>query len=232
VSLVTTTPSWTVYSGSTYAFFGSTATSSQAYVYRVNMSAGNVNASYSGVTSNVNESAELVNNRVYAVTDGGTLHVLDASNFGSGAFTNLTGFPYQSAAVKAIKASPWVDYKTNYAYFGDDGGNLYVVTDAGSNLAGYPFSISGSIKLSSSPMYRSGSGVIAVGANDGYLYFVDRHNASNVPQIFRRYFLTSSGTVSSVSYDSNISSYIVATSDGKLMFVSAADVTDPTVATE
>jgi hypothetical protein len=232
VSLVTTTPSWSIYSGSTYLFVGSTATSNQAYVYRVNMSAGIVNANFSGVASNVNDSATLVNNRAYAVTDGGTLHVLDASNFGTGAFKNLTGFPYQSTAAQAIKAAPWVDYKTNYAYFGDDGGNLYVVTDTGANLSGYPLSISASIKMSSSPMYRPGTGVIAAGANDGYLYFVDRQNASNVPQVFKRYFLTSSGTVSSVSYDSNISSYLVASSDGKLVYISAADVVDPTPSTE
>lgn len=160
------------------------------------------------------------------------MHVLDASNFGPGAFKNLTGFPYQSAAASAIKAAPWVDYRTSYAYFGDDGGNLYVVTNAGADLTGYPFSISAPIKMSSSPMYRPSTGVIVAGANDGYLYFVDRHNASNVPRVFKRYFITSSGTVSTVSYDSNISSYLVASSDGKLAYISAADVSDPTPGTE
>jgi len=109
------------------------------------------------------------------------MHVLDASNFGTGAFKNLTGFPYQCAA-SAIKAAPWVDYRTSYAYFGDDGGNLYVVTNTGADLTGYPFSISAAIKMSSSPMYRPSTGVIVAGANDGYLYFFDCHNASNVPR--------------------------------------------------
>jgi len=175
----------------------------------------------------------LSRNRAYAVTDGGKLYVLDASNFGVGGFTNLTGSPYVAAAAKAIKSAPWVDYTTGNAYFGDDGGNLYAVTSGGANLnSGYPFVVSASIKLSSSPIYRKGGGVIAVGANDGYVYFVDRNNGSNTPSIFKRFFVTSAGTVSSVSYDSNISQYLVSSSDGKLVFINGADVTDPTPATQ
>ncbi|HEY2731373.1 MAG TPA: hypothetical protein VGK52_15625 [Polyangia bacterium] len=233
VSAVTTTPAWSIYSGTTYVFLGSTATSNQAFVYRIDMSAGVVDASFNGPTSNVNDSVVLSGNRAYAVTDGGKLYVLDASNFGVGGFTNLTGSPYVAAAAKAIKSAPWVDYTTGNAYFGDDGGNLYAVTSAGANLnSGYPFVVSASIKLSSSPMYRKGGGVIAVGANDGYVYFVDRNKGSNTPSIFRRFFVTSAGTVSSVSYDSNISEYLVSSSDGKLAFINGADVIDPTPATE
>jgi hypothetical protein len=231
-SAIAAVPSWAVYGGSTYVFLGSTATSGQAYIYRVNMTAGSVNASFSGVTSTINGSVRLLTNRAYAVTDGGTMHVLDAANLNSGGFVNLPGFPYQTAAASPIKAAPYVDSRTNYAYLGDVGGNLYVVTDTGGNLAGYPFSISGSIQLSSSPLYLEGSGVIAIGANDGYIYFIDRHNSSNVPTIFKRYFLTSAGTVSSVAYDYNTSEYMVSSSDGKLEFIKGADVTDPTSGVE
>ena len=232
VSVVTACPSSTVYSGSTYAFLGSTATSSQAYVYRVNMTAGAIDASFSGVTTNINDSVRLINNRAYAVTDGGTMHVLNASSFTTGGFTNVTGFPYQSTAAQPIKAAPYVDYQTNNAYFGDTGGNLYVVTSTGGNLTGYPFSISASIQLASSPVYLPGGGVIVVGANDGYVYFIDRHNTSNVPAIFKRYFVTAAGTVSTVAYDYQTSRYMVSTSDGKLAFINASDVPDPTSGTE
>ena len=185
VSAVTTTPAWSIYSGTTYVFLGSTATSNQAYIYRIDMSAGVVDASFNGPTSNVNDSVVLSRNRAYAVTDGGKLYVLDASNFGVGGFTNLAGSPYVAAAAKAIKSAPWVDYTTGNAYFGDDGGNLYAVTSAGANLnSGYPFVVSASIKLSSSPMYRRGGGVIAVGGNDGYVYFVDRNNMPSDTVVF------------------------------------------------
>jgi hypothetical protein len=226
VSLITTTPSFHSYGGSLYAFVGSTATSNQAYVYRVNVTSGNVNSSFSGVTANVNDSSALVGDRVYAVTDGGTLHVLDAANFDPGGFTNLSGFPYQTAAAKAIARAPWVDYYSGTAYFGDDGGALYAVTSSGANLSGFPFSLSGSIKITSSPLYLRG--VIAVGANDGSLYFIDRQNGSNTPNLFKRFFVTSGGSVSTVAYNSNTQSYMVSSSDGKLVFVNGADVTDPT----
>jgi hypothetical protein len=232
VGAVTATPSWAIYSGSTYVFLGSVATSSQAYVYRINMTSGTVNASFSGISTSVNASVRLINNRAYAVTDGGNMQVLDASNFNVGGFTNLTGFPYQSTAAQPIGAAPYVDSSTNYAYFGDKGGTVYAVTGAGANVVGYPFSISSAVQLSSSPIYLAGGGVIAIGANDGYIYFIDRHNASNVPTVFRRYFVTASGTVSTVAYDGTTSEYMVSSSDGKLMFVKAADVADPTASVE
>jgi hypothetical protein len=227
-SAVTAAPSWTVSGGSTFAFLGSTAVTGQAYIYRVNMSSGSPpDASFSGVTATVNDSVRFVNAHAYAVTDGGTLHVIDALNFGVGAFKNITSFPYQTTAASPIKFSPFVDYNTGYAYFGDDSGKLYVVTNAGALLnGGYPFSLGASIKVTSSPVYLVGGGVIAVGANDGYLYFVNR-NGSGTPAIFKRYFVSSAASVSSVSYDYNISAYMVSSSDGKLMFIDGADVPDP-----
>jgi hypothetical protein len=229
-SAITATPSWATSSGSTHVFLGTTATAGQAYIYRVNMSSGVVDATFSsGVTATVNDSVRFEsNNHAYAVTDGGTMHVLDALNFGTGAFKDVTHFPYQTTAASAIKFAPYVDYKTSYAYFGDDAGKLYIVTDVGALLnAGYPFSL-GAIKVTSSPVYLPGGGVVAVGANDGYLYFVDRNSGSSVPNIFKRYFVTSAGSISSVSYDYNTSEYMVASSDGRLMFVNGTDVHDPT----
>jgi hypothetical protein len=228
VSAVAAAPSWARYAGATYLFLGSTATSGQAFIYRINMTTGSVQSSFSGATSTVNDSVRLINNHAYAVTDGGTMHVLDAANFGVGAFTNLTGFPYQSAAASPMKAAPYVDYKTSYAYFGDNSGKLYVVTDTGANLANYPYTISGALQLASSPVYLPGTGVVAVGASDGTVYFVDRRNASNAPNTFKRFFITGAAAISSVGYDYNTSRYMVSSSDGKLAFINAADVQDPT----
>jgi len=233
ISAITTTPSWTTYNGSTYVFRGTAALSGQAYVCRVNITSAVINARFTGSTSNVNDSVVLVNNRAYVVTDSGSLYFLDASNFGTGAFTNLPGSPYVTAAAKPIKDAPWVDYHTSEAYFGDDGGTLYAVTGEGKDLnAGFPFVISPSVKLSSSPVYRHGGGVIAVGASDGQVYFVDRNNGSNHPAVFKRFTVSNGGIVSSVSYNSSMGQYLVSSSDGKLAFINAADVQDPTPATE
>jgi hypothetical protein len=237
LSAIQTAPSWTKSGGNTYVYLGSTATSSQAYIYRIDMTSGSPpNASFTGATTDVNDAVVLMSSLgtgslattyAYAVTSGGQLEKLDALNFNSGAFTNVTGFPYQTAAAKPIKFSPWIDINTAAAYFGDDGGSVYVVTSAGAAFTGFPLSISASIKITSSPFYRSGGGVIAVGASDGYLYFIDRNNGS-APNVFKRFFVTSAGSISSVSYNPNNSTYMVSSSDGKLVFVNASDVTDPT----
>jgi hypothetical protein len=39
--------------------------------------------------------------------------------------------------------------------------------------------------------------------------------------------VTSSGTVSTVAYNNNTSQYMVSSSDGKLLFIKASDVSDP-----
>jgi len=44
--------------------------------------------------------------------------------------------------------------------------------------------------------------------------------------------VTSAGTVSAVSYNANTSQYLVSSSDGKLVFINGADVSDPTAGTE
>jgi hypothetical protein len=223
---VTTTPSWATSSGSTYVFLGSNVISGASHIYRINMTSGTVDADYSGATTNINGAIVIVSNHAYASSDAGKMYALDALNFASGGFTTITGFPYQTAAAAAIKFAPWVD-STSTAYFGDDSGKLYDLSSAGSLATGYPVSISSS-KITSTPIYRSGGGVIGVGANDGYAYFVDRSAAS----IFKRFFVTStSNAVSSVSYDSNIAAYMVSSSDGKLVFINGADVTDPTSGT-
>jgi hypothetical protein len=230
---VNTAPSWKVYGGTTYLYVGSMAMAGTAYIYRIDMTTGAVDAFCDDATANVNDGVRVIGNRAYAVTEGGTLHVLDASDFGVGGFTaNVSGFPYQTAAASPIRSSPYIDPYTNDAYFGDNAGNLYVVGAAGSPATGYPYAIAGSPALSTTPVYLQHGGVIAVGAADGYLYFIDRHDNSNAPQIFKRYFITSAGTVSSVAYNSGQSKYMVSSSDGRLTFINGSDVTDPTSATE
>jgi hypothetical protein len=66
-----------------------------------------------------------------------------------------------------------------------------------------------------------------VGAADGYVYFIDRHNGSNSPQIFKKYF-AGAGSVSSVAYNYSTSDYMVSTNDGRLVFIKASDVPDLT----
>jgi hypothetical protein len=223
VGAVTTAPTWAVYNGSTYLFAGSAVSAGRAHVYRLQVSPGAlVDTDFNGSTTNINGGINLVNNRAYAVTDAGKLYVLNASSFTTG-FTTLAGFPYSSVAAAPIKAYPFVDGATNNAYFGDTSGKLYVVTSTATNLAGYPYSIAGAPQLLSTPLYLRGSGTIAVGAADGYVYFINRHDGANNPQIRKRFFV-GTGSVSTVSYNSTSGQYMAASSDGHLTFISASDV--------
>jgi hypothetical protein len=227
-SAVNTTPSYSISSGVTYLFLGSTVISGNSHIYRMSVANGTVDADYNGATTNINGAVVYMSSRAYAVSDGGTVYAISAFGSGSGGFTNVTGFPKTTAAAKAIEFGPWVDYKDLTAYFGDDGGNVHAYKSDGSIYsASYPVAISSSIKITSTPIYRSGGGVIGVGANDGYAYFIDRSAAS----VFKRFFVSASGTVSSVSYNANISAYMASSSDGKLVFINGADVTDPTSST-
>jgi hypothetical protein len=222
---VTAAPAWGTYNSRTYLFVGSAASGGQAYVYRVEVSPGaTIDTGYAGPTMDVNGAVNLINNRAYAVTEGGQLFALDASNFNTGGFTAFSGFPYQNSPVSPIRAAPFVDPSTNDAYFGDVAGKLYIVTSTGANLAGYPYPLSGTPQLTSTPYYRRASGTVAVGAADGYVYFINRHaDVANNPAIRKRYFV-GTGTVSSVSFNSNSSQYMVATSDGHMAYISASDV--------
>ena len=231
LNTLTTVPAFATSGGWTYVFMGSTVLSGNSRIYRLNLTTALVNASYASPTTDINGAIDLVNGRAYAVSDGGTVYALDALNFDVGAFTNVTGFPYQTASAQPIELPPWVDASDNSAYFGDDSGKIYSLTSAGVAKTGYPLSIAGAPKITSTPIYLPGSGVLAVGANDGSVTFIDRNNGTG-PSAFKRYFETSSGNnVSSVSFDRNTSVYMVSSSDGKLVFISASDVGDPTPGT-
>ncbi len=125
VSAINAAIAWKRISGIVYAYLGSAATSNQAYIYRINVSPGAViESTFSGLTAGVNGSIRLANNRAYAVTDNGQLHALDAINFTSGGFTNVSGYPYQTTAGVPIQAPAWIDSTSQDAYFGDDSGKL------------------------------------------------------------------------------------------------------------
>ncbi|HVZ74337.1 MAG TPA: hypothetical protein VHJ20_18280 [Polyangia bacterium] len=221
---ISTAPAWASYSGSSYLFVGSAAVTSKAYVYRAQVSPGatiETGFSPASLTSNVT-GLNLINNRLFVSTQGGSLYELDASNFAtSGSFTTFTGFPYTGAS--AIAGAPFADARTNYAYFGDSAGKLYIVTSTGANLTGYPSTLLSSTQITTTPYYKTVSGTIAVGAADGYAYFINRHDATNTPQIRKR-FVVGNGAVTAISYDSNAARYMAASADGRLTYISASDV--------
>jgi hypothetical protein len=232
---VTATPAWKTYSGNTFLFLGTAAVSGQAYVYRMNVTSGSpADASFTGSTTSINDSVRLINNRAVAVTEGGKVYVLDASNFNSGGFTNLSTFnsgsPYSSASGSPMRAAPYVDYNGNYIYVCDNSGRVYVITSTGANLnSNYPFLLSPTIQLTASPLYLKSSGVIAVGGSDGAVYFINRQNASGVPSLYKKFFVTASGSgsVSTIAYNNSTAQYMVSSTDGKLVFIKASDVPDP-----
>jgi outer membrane protein assembly factor BamB len=202
-------------------------------MYRVEVSPGAVvESSNTAALNDVFGSIRLVNNVAYAADGDGRVHALDASNFNSGGFANLTGFPFRditnhtagqlASHANAVHSSPYVDFG-GLIYFGDDDGHLYALQTNGSLYAGYPYALTGTEKLTTSPLYRSG--VIVIGSDSGNVYFVDQHNASNLPSLFFRY-VVGAGAVSSVSYNANSGNYMVGTADGKLVFIPS--MADPT----
>jgi fibronectin-binding autotransporter adhesin len=229
-STIATSPASTSYNGKTYVFVGSSAVAGVANIYRIEVSpAGMVDATCTQPTTSINGSIRLYHDVAYAGSEGGTVHGIAASNFATGGFVNVTGFPFQTAAASPIRAPLFVDPSPSggQIYFGDNAGNLYVLQSTGTLQAGYPLAVTGG-QLSSTPFYRGG--VIAVGASDGYVYFVDRHNALNNPVLFKRYFIGALA-VSTVAWNPSTSQYLVASADGKLTYIAASDVPDPTPGT-
>jgi fibronectin-binding autotransporter adhesin len=224
---ITSAPAWTIYNGATYLIIGSAAVASQAYVYEVQVSPGaTIPTSYSAPTTSITAAINLINNRAYAVTAGGKLYAIDASI--SGTFTALTGFPYQNSPASALTTAVFVDPSMNYAYFGDSAGRVFIVQNTGAtftttNATAYPFQVAGASAVMGTPYYRRASGTIAVAADDGYVYFVNRQDASGTPQVRKRYFVGAGG-VSTVSYNSGAAEYMVATSDGHMTYITNADV--------
>jgi hypothetical protein len=200
-----------------------------AYLYRIGISPGAVVESSLALSSSVNRSVRLVNDRAYAVTAAGQLHALNATAFGVGAFVNVSGFPYATAFGASIQAPAYIT-PTGFAYFGDDTGRLYSVTSAGASESNYPLAVS-TFAITASPLYIGKSGVIAVGAADGFVYFIDRHDASSSPAVFTRYYV-GQGNVASLAYDAAGAQYMATSGDGKLSFISASSVADPTSARE
>jgi hypothetical protein len=222
---VSAAPAAKVYSGTTYLFFGSAAPASQAYIYRIDMGAGMINASYSdtapATTFKINDSLRIAKNHLYGVDDGGYVYKLDAST-GTGSFTAMSGFPYRTAAQSPIQHAPFVDSTAEVIYFGDNAGNLHALNSDGTPYSGFPYVVDASIQLSSTPYYRLG--VIAIGGSDGYLYLVDR-NAGTGPAVFTRFYVGAQA-VSTVGWNSSKTEYMVSTLDGQLTF--APFQADPT----
>jgi hypothetical protein len=226
---VVASPTAKAYNGTMYLFFGSQAPSSQAFLYRIDVSGGLVDASYSGTspasTFSINDSLRLANDHLYAADDGGYIYKVDAGNF-VGGFVAMTGFPYRTAAHSPIKNCPFVDAATELLYFGDNAGNLHVLNSNGTTYSsGFPYAGFGGVAFSSTPYYRLG--VIAIGASDGFVYLVDRNTGSGNPNLFSRFYVGSSA-VSSVAWNAGQTEYMVSTLDGKLSFIPfQADPTSP-----
>ncbi|HVZ72478.1 MAG TPA: glycoside hydrolase family 16 protein [Polyangia bacterium] len=222
---ITTSPAWVAYGGATYLFLASAAVAGQAIIYRAQVSPGaTIDTSYLGVTTNVNGAMNVINDRAFAVTQGGQLFVLAASSFVAGGFTTLAGFPYTTSPAKPIVATASLDPFTNVAYFGDSAGRVFVVTAAGASFSpAYPYQLAGTSAVMGTPLYRHGSGTIAIGASDGYVYFLNRQDATGTPQLRKRIFV--GGTAApSISYDNSTAHYLATSNDGHMLFIAASDV--------
>jgi hypothetical protein len=122
-----------------------------------------------GTTGN-NGSFDSVANVYHSVVPGSGVPVNNAS---------ITTLVYSSTT--NTSSSPWVDYSTDRAYFGDDNGKLYSTTcvflcapGVNPQLAtGWPITVAAAGVKMSPPVLDSGVQKIFVGGSDGNLYMVD-----------------------------------------------------------
>jgi hypothetical protein len=122
-----------------------------------------------GTTGN-NGSFDSVANVYHSVVPGSGVPVNNAS---------ITTLVYSSTT--NTSSSPWVDYSTDRAYFGDDNGKLYsttcvflCATGVNPQLAtGWPITVAAAGVKMSPPVLDSGVQKIFVGGSDGNLYMVD-----------------------------------------------------------
>jgi hypothetical protein len=211
---ITATPNVGTSSGSTYLFVGSAAVASQAYIYRVDVSAGMNNATCTQATSGVNGSTRLSSGVLYAGDSAGKLHAIDAFNLNSGGFANLTNFPYHdTVSSAAITSAPYIDRGHGLVYFGDSKGYLHGVTTAGTQVAQLQVSATSTL---SGPISVT-SGDVLVGDSGGNVYYV---NTSSSPYTVY-YTVSLNGSVSAIAYDADSGQYMASTSSGHLVYLPA-----------
>jgi hypothetical protein len=227
---VTSAPGWAVSSGSTYLFVAASSTPSS--IYRVNITSSAIDATCTSASYPVSGGANLFLSTLYAGDDDGKLHAIDALNFTTGAFTDRSGFPYQDLATtghstqsnRAIKSAPFIYSGTDSIFFGDHDGHLYKVNSSNGTVAsGFPLQVSSS-ELTT-PIYVYQTGIIAVGDTAGNVYYVNQKTTSTgSPAVI--YTTTLTGAVSTISYDSSTSQFLVGTSSGQLVYLPRPDDPD------
>ncbi len=242
---VTAAPAWKVYNNSgnkTYLFLSSKAAASQAYLYRVDVPGGTVQASCCGSSisaHDMNGSVRLWGDHAIIGDSGARLHSVVTDNFNSNQFINGSGFPYRDtdgtrhpngsgqldAGNYAILSSPYVEAFANRIYYGDKDSHVYALTSAGALVSNFPLTLSPADQVSCSPMFRSGVLVIGTGPNagtsGGRVYFIDESTGN----IFKRYDFGPT-TITGLARDAGTGRLMIATSGGDLYFVPFE--TDPT----
>ncbi|HXI60836.1 MAG TPA: LamG domain-containing protein [Polyangia bacterium] len=190
-----------------------------------------------GSSNAVNGRITVLSNVLYAGDDNGYFWSLDPDvNFAAsgGTFKNWSYHDATNHAscggVCQVK-SHYVDPVLTRVYYGDQDGHVYVLSAAGAAVTGYPWRPgSSSEAFATAPLYRSG--VIVIGATDGFLYVIDQSWNGSAPKLIQTYRFGGTGTaVSGVAYDANSGAYMVSTAnatskDGRLYYLTAS--TDPT----
>jgi hypothetical protein len=223
---------WT--SGDTYVYLGLAGRVSKVDVTAQTNTADNTNP---GSTNAVNGRITILSNTLYAGDDNGHMWSLDpGTSFGASGGT-YKNWGYNDSSNHATCGgvcqiqSHYVDPQYTRIYYGDQDGHLYVLNSSGAAVTGYPWRPGSSAEaFATAPLYRSG--VIAIGATDGFLYVIDQNSNGSVPALIQTYRFGASGTsVSGVAFDNNSGSYMVSTAnatnkDGKLYYITASN--DPT----
>lgn len=190
-------------------------------------------------SSTVSGRVTVLGTTAYFVENNGKLWAVDVNVADNVALPTL--WSYQdvtthgscSAASNCTAKNLWVNAAQGRVYYGDYDGHVYAVRRNGAGgeviSSGYPFRPGTSADhFETAPLYRNG--VIAIGATTGRVFFIDQQNASNQPALIRAYDF-GPNAVSAISYRRNTATtgeYMVGTEGGRLYYIDASTVADPT----
>jgi outer membrane protein assembly factor BamB len=228
VDAATAAPSLYTVSGTKYLF---TAASTKVYKINTDFSPA---SSLTLTNTAVYGRASVLLGVLYFVDDSGKLWAVDVDSLSqTWAYQDTSTHGSCFSGNNCEARNLYFDVLSQRVYFGDKDGHVYAVSRNGSGgqlMWSSPFSLSGSV-FQSAPLYRSG--VIAIGSTAGKVFFLDQRSTSAaapsaVAALIRSFSFGSSVAINNISYDHDGGQYIVATSDGKLYYIHASLVADPT----
>lgn len=186
-------------------------------------------------------------NKLYAVDNAGKLTVVPTTTLGTATWTYQDTGTHGSCSsgnncqAKNIYINTDDYYATNGSgkprvVYGDKDGHVYIVRQNGSGttgvaMTGYPMQPnSDTSPIVTSPLYQSG--ILVVGNSNGKVYVINAFTATGpaTPSLLQTYDFGAGVSIASISrnrtVNSNAGAYMIATSNGKLLYIPSTTDSD------